>query len=72
LSLKSPIKDEEMIIVGDRVFTDVVMANRMRAGSKGLGPLAIWTTGVWQREAVVMRWLEKRLVDVVKWGVHRN
>ncbi|KAG5636940.1 hypothetical protein H0H81_006336 [Sphagnurus paluster] len=31
------------------------------------GPLAVWTTGVWEKEAVAMRWCEKKLVDVVSW-----
>jgi phosphatidylglycerophosphatase GEP4 len=30
------------------------------------GPLAIWTTGVWERESMAMRWCEKRLVRVVE------
>ena len=33
------------------------------------GPLAVWTTGVWKRESMAMRYLEKRLVDAVqKWS----
>lgn len=83
-SLRLPIRDEELIVVGDRVFTDVVMANRMRGRRKSLkapnisskeetqsensqsrGPLAVWTTGVWEKEAMPMRWCEKTLVDVV-------
>ena len=76
--------------MGDRVFTDVVMANRMRGGigfsnmirtftdhktetiGRGTepyqlnGPLAIWTTRIWQKEAMGMRWLERKLVEVVK------
>lgn len=66
------------MIVGDRIFTDIVMANRMRryekrssgGGSdlKSCGPLAVWTTGVWQRESMVVRWLEKRVVDMVARG----
>ncbi|EKM53571.1 uncharacterized protein PHACADRAFT_125376 [Phanerochaete carnosa HHB-10118-sp] len=28
-SLPAPIRDDELIVVGDRIFTDVVMANRM-------------------------------------------
>ncbi|KIM59296.1 hypothetical protein SCLCIDRAFT_126376 [Scleroderma citrinum Foug A] len=28
-SLRNPIKDDELVVVGDRIFTDVVMANRM-------------------------------------------
>ncbi|KAH7928714.1 HAD-superfamily phosphatase [Leucogyrophana mollusca] len=73
-SLCVPIKDDELIVVGDRIFTDVVMANRMAQGTASPvdpgtkthhGPLAIWTTGVWKRESMAMRWCEKRLVDVV-------
>lgn len=89
-SLHSPISDRELIIVGDRIFTDVVLANRMRLQSrpqnekddtlttaKGpignatgalhpLGPLSVWTTGVWERETMVMRWLEHGLVKLVQ------
>ena len=54
------MRDDELVVVGDRVFTDVVMARRMK------GPLAVWTTGVWQREATVMRLMERVLVDVVR------
>jgi phosphatidylglycerophosphatase GEP4 len=81
-SLHVPVKDEELIIVGDRIFTDVVMANRMSRrrstpllGEKGSlmpareGPLAVWTTGVWQRQGMLMRWLEKTLVmSVERWS----
>jgi phosphatidylglycerophosphatase GEP4 len=32
------------------------------------GPLAIWTTGVWKREAMAMRFAEKTLLEAVqKW-----
>ncbi|KAK7057647.1 mitochondrial PGP phosphatase-domain-containing protein [Favolaschia claudopus] len=96
-SLRAPVRPEQLIIVGDRVFTDVVLANRLRNLERGgsgflhlclrsglerggaitkendtsentveYGPLAIWTTGVWQREATVMRWCEKKLVDLVQ------
>lgn len=102
-TLKTPLREDELIVVGDRVFTDVVMANRMRmarvkeVNSPNLiqmsmqsafekegtlsteketvgiddtprtnGPLAIWTTGVWKRESMFMRYLEKGLVDAVK------
>ena len=58
--LPQPVRDDELVVVGDRVFTDVVMARRMK------GPLAVWTTGVWQREATVMRLMERGLVDVVR------
>ncbi|KAJ3850609.1 mitochondrial PGP phosphatase-domain-containing protein [Lentinula lateritia] len=40
-SLRNPIKDDELIIVGDRLFTDIVMANRIREQSwTEPGPLA--------------------------------
>ena len=80
-----PIRENELIVVGDRIFTDVVLANRMQGryqrslpkhtldSSEKLLPtsqtprtLAIWTTGVWKRESMAMRWLEKRLVDSVQ------
>ena len=33
------------------------------------GPLAVWTTGVWYKEAMFMRYLEKSLVNAVeKWS----
>ena len=88
-SLPTPIRDDELIVVGDRIFTDVVMANRMghrrnlsdsdekrspsgeasddalRSSSRD-GPLSIWTSGVWQREAMVMRWLEKGLIQSIQ------
>ncbi|KAI6046319.1 HAD phosphatase, partial [Pisolithus marmoratus] len=79
-SLPNPIQGHELIIVGDRVFTDVVMANRMKrrvAPSTGEPdkassihdlenvPLAVWTTGVWKKESMMIRWIERHLVDVV-------
>jgi phosphatidylglycerophosphatase GEP4 len=40
---------------------------RVRIG----GPLAIWTDGVWKKESMLMRWVEKRLVDAVqKWTMN--
>ena len=78
-----PIRENELIVVGDRIFTDVVLANRMHRRYQRSLPkptsdssqlptaqlprtLAIWTTGVWKRESMAMRWLEKRLVDSVQ------
>jgi phosphatidylglycerophosphatase GEP4 len=81
--------------VGDRVFTDIVLANRMQMQSDRqqqnlltsptpsqdaekesrleapkaeipAGPLAIWTTGVWERENMLMRWMERRLMNTVE------
>lgn len=38
------------------------MGNRMKS-------LAIWTTGVWTKESMLMRWMEKKLVDgVTRWS----
>ncbi|KAF8161356.1 mitochondrial PGP phosphatase-domain-containing protein [Crassisporium funariophilum] len=103
-SLRTPINDNELIIVGDRIFTDIVLANRIRMqcnrhksflgltlssayvkdgtltteketidesqgkqmGPRPLGPLSVWTTGVWKRESMLMRWLEFRLVKAVE------
>ncbi|KAF7362327.1 hypothetical protein MVEN_00579300 [Mycena venus] len=97
-SLRTPVRPEQLIVVGDRVFTDVVLANRLRNLERGSGliyqcfrcgferggtigtendatsshksiengPLAIWTTGVWKREATFMRWCEKKLVDIIQ------
>ncbi|KAF9012579.1 mitochondrial PGP phosphatase-domain-containing protein [Cyathus striatus] len=66
-TLPAPVNANELIIVGDRVFTDVIMANRIH------GPLAIWTTGVWQRESMAMRLIESKLVLAVrKWSKPRH
>jgi phosphatidylglycerophosphatase GEP4 len=35
-------------------------------GVRGPAPLAVWTTGVWQRESMAMRWAESRLVHFVE------
>ncbi|KAG6813757.1 hypothetical protein H0H92_007709 [Tricholoma furcatifolium] len=101
-SLRFPVRDEELIVVGDRIFTDVVMANRMRRwkNTPGIlrmiltcgyetegaiekekdasphrpqGPLSVWTTGVWQKESMAMRWCERKLVDAVRhWAQKGN
>ncbi|KAF8190811.1 mitochondrial PGP phosphatase-domain-containing protein [Pholiota molesta] len=52
-SLRSPILDHELIVT--------------TATSRG--PLAIWTTGVWKKESMLMRLLEGQLVkSVQKWS----
>lgn len=127
-NLHRPISDDELIIIGDRIFTDVVMANRMRLTNpklatdpsrsprprgllgeafscvfekggtasterenvreeserekermrekhlvEGRGPLVVWTTGLWQREAMGMRWIESKVLSAVeKWSVPRE
>jgi len=76
-SESGPPRDSELIVVGDRIFTDVVLANRMQArftskshslaADPGPGTLAIWTTHVWQKEAMFLRWAERKVVRVVEW-----
>lgn len=92
-----PVQDDELVVVGDRLFTDVVMANRMarrsttpsssvqpaekvnavnagtpapaaHARARGLrtGPLSVWTTGVWEREAMGVRFLEKSFMEGIR------
>ncbi|KAH9949264.1 HAD phosphatase [Amylocystis lapponica] len=89
-SLPKPVRDEELIIVGDRIFTDVVMANRMARRQlvsrdalginektaaisptrQTVGPLAVWTEGVWQRESMFVRWMETSAMHgVQRWIV---
>ncbi|KAG2365464.1 mitochondrial PGP phosphatase-domain-containing protein, partial [Suillus spraguei] len=76
-----PIPDDELAIVGDHIFTDVIMANRMRsdlasssndvpACARIDSPLAIWTDGVWQKESMTMRRAEKRLSEMSSVSTH--
>jgi phosphatidylglycerophosphatase GEP4 len=92
-NLPSPVHTDELIVVGDRLLTDVIMANRMGnqsrihlgppAGTisktaddidkeKGpvkqrpSGPLAVWTTQVWEREATIVRWSEQRMLQLIR------
>ncbi|KAJ3785949.1 HAD phosphatase [Lentinula aff. detonsa] len=100
-SLPNPIKDNELIIVGDRLFTDIVLASRLRekawtdrfwlppysnsaptstppVGTDSSQPLSnplttrtslgVWTTGLWVKEATIMRFCERNLSEAVrKW-----
>ena len=73
------IQDSELIVVGDRVLTDVVLANRMHARSQSptrqsrTGPLAIWTTAVWKKESMFLRWGERKLVQAVeRWSKNKD
>ena len=65
-----------MIVVGDRIFTDVVLANRMtrriEKRSEKEGPLSIWTEGVWERESMVLRGLERRIMELARRWVNRK
>ena len=93
-SLPRPVSDEELVIVGDRLLTDVIMANRMARKRRlqdrntasddekralveegvGLGrtdrvgPLAVWTEGLWKRETLGLRAIEKGMLrGVERW-----
>ncbi len=89
-SLPRPVRDEELVIVGDRLLTDVIMANRMAWKTRrqdqasdddkhplveenlrsldSVGPLAVWTEGLWKREALVLRTIEKGMLrGVERW-----
>lgn len=57
-SQHSSIQPSELVLVGDRILTDVILANR-------LGALSIWTTGLWERELMSMRYFEYCLVGLV-------
>jgi len=52
---------------GVRRYT-VEVKSRERRFVPGRGPLAIWTTGIWEKEAMGMRWLEKKILESVKKG----
>lgn len=85
-SLKNPIADNELVIIGDRIFTDVVLANRMHSRdrvshnadenvnveldvAKRSAPLAVLTERIWQKEATLMRFIEKKLANLVtRWA----
>lgn len=94
-SLPRPVRDEELVVVGDRLLTDIIMANRMTrkrrpdgqvsddekrplveenvrdlqaVRSDRVGPLAVWTEGLWKREASLLRTIEKGMLrGVEKW-----
>jgi len=84
-SLPEPVKPHELIVVGDRVFTDVVLARRLaqpptmvtrikdrinavydlvsqKERPRANGPLAVLTTGLWERENLPLRWIEGSVV----------
>ncbi len=75
-SLPRPIHDDQLIVVGARIFTDVVLANRMmRRREKGRakeGPLSVWTEGVWGRESMVLRAAERKITELARRWVNRN
>ncbi|OBZ65901.1 Phosphatidylglycerophosphatase GEP4, mitochondrial [Grifola frondosa] len=81
-SLPTPVRDDELVIVGDRILTDVVLANRMARRNKPqeiappngekmtdvrkAGPLTVLTEDVWRRESTVLRWMEKGMLRGVE------
>ena len=48
-------------MIGDRLMTDILLANEM-------GAYGIWTTRLWQREALILRFVERSyLFLVTRW-----
>ncbi|KZT39106.1 HAD-superfamily phosphatase [Sistotremastrum suecicum HHB10207 ss-3] len=50
---------KDLAVVGDRLLTDVIMANSM-------GSLSVWTNGIWEKEATAIREGEKALLSLTK------
>lgn len=91
-SLPAPVGSDELVVVGDRLFTDIVLANRMVrrvpvspedssaekktddtaviatavTSKKRVGPLSVWTSGVWEKESMLMRALEKGVLKGIQ------
>lgn len=82
-SLPKPVTDDELLVIGDRIFTDVVLANRMQSRSRitdqssektvgtgrPQGPLPILVENLWKRDSTVPRFLEKAALRLVnRWA----
>ncbi|OCB91646.1 hypothetical protein A7U60_g1107 [Sanghuangporus baumii] len=93
-SLPQPIPDSALFIAGDRIFTDVILANRMCRYTRYFprrpavdsvqqdkmngaswetlsengrqGPLSIHVERIWQKDSNAMRYLESKLVGLVR------
>lgn len=79
-SLPDPVPDAQLVVIGDRIFTDVVLANRMRSSLappsssvlhregdvRPSGPLSVFVAKIWRRESMVARYLEKATVRLVE------
>jgi hypothetical protein len=48
-----------LVVVGDRLMTDVLLANDM-------GAYSIWTTRLWEREALLLRFIERAYLVSVR------
>ena len=69
--------DRELLVIGDRILTDVVLGNRMRVslrkGEKETasdslpeGPLSVFIDKVWKKDAVMLRAFEKGLLRLTE------
>ncbi|KLO20050.1 HAD-superfamily phosphatase [Schizopora paradoxa] len=82
-SLPQPVTDGELLVIGDRIFTDVVLANRMQSRTRSTehtsekingvghpqGPLPILVENLWKRDSTVPRFLEKAALKLVnRWA----
>jgi phosphatidylglycerophosphatase GEP4 len=47
-----------IVLIGDRLLTDMLLANEM-------GAYGIWTTRLWEREAMLLRAFERGLLSLV-------
>lgn len=48
-----------IVLIGDRLLTDILLANE-------IGAYGIWTTRLWEREAMLLRAFERGLLAVVR------
>ncbi|KDQ20145.1 hypothetical protein BOTBODRAFT_170157 [Botryobasidium botryosum FD-172 SS1] len=61
----SHVQMSELVVVGDRLLTDVLMANHM-------GALSVWTSGLWVKEAMGLRAVERVLLKSVRASAGRK
>jgi phosphatidylglycerophosphatase GEP4 len=59
LSAASSAPGLQLVLIGDRLLTDMLLANEM-------GAYGIWTTHLWEREALLLRAFERGLLAVVR------
>lgn len=67
LGLRAPPVQTQASRIGDGAGPDASANARVDAGrERTRTPLAVWTTGVWTRESMLMRWAEAWLVRLVE------
>jgi Mitochondrial PGP phosphatase len=58
IGISATANKPKLIVIGDRIMTDILLANEM-------GAYGIWTTRLWQREALILRFLERSYLFLV-------